>query len=72
MDIPAMSSPWTDLLFLHGYIHDPALARRLARTGDAAPGPGRKAPAGAAPARPDRAPVARPALRLAAESPEGG
>jgi len=27
-----MSSPWTDLLFLHGHIHDPALARQLARS----------------------------------------
>jgi hypothetical protein len=27
-----MSSLWTDLLFLHGHIHDPALARRLADT----------------------------------------
>ncbi len=25
-----MSSLWTDLLFLHGYITDPQLARRLA------------------------------------------
>lgn len=27
-----MSSLWTDLLFLHGHIHDPELARRLADT----------------------------------------
>ena len=27
-----MSSPWTDLLLLHGYIHDPELVRRLAGT----------------------------------------
>ena len=27
-----MSSLWTDLLFLHGHIHDPELARRLATT----------------------------------------
>ncbi|HET7415148.1 MAG TPA: hypothetical protein VFI97_05570 [Arthrobacter sp.] len=25
-----MSSLWTDLLFLHGHVHDPELARRLA------------------------------------------
>ena len=31
-----MSSPWTDLLFLHGHIHDPALARRLAMSRDTA------------------------------------
>ncbi|MDO1528936.1 hypothetical protein QMK61_08870 [Fulvimonas sp. R45] len=48
-----MSSLWTDLLFLHGHIHDPALARRLARL-DPTPKPGRKrpsAPAAPAPAR---------------------
>ena len=27
-----MSSLWTDLLLLHGHIHDPALVRRLAST----------------------------------------
>lgn len=27
-----MSSLWTDLLFLHGHIHDPELVRRLANT----------------------------------------
>ena len=40
-----MSSPWTDLLFLHGHIHDPALARRLAMsrsTAKPAPRPGKR------------------------------
>jgi hypothetical protein len=32
-----MSSPWTDLLFLHGHIHDPELARRLANTASKPP-----------------------------------
>jgi hypothetical protein len=27
-----MSSPWAELLILHGHINDPALARRLANT----------------------------------------
>ncbi|HEX5488011.1 MAG TPA: hypothetical protein VFX04_02535 [Rhodanobacteraceae bacterium] len=27
-----MSSLWTDLLLLHGHIHDPELVRRLANT----------------------------------------
>lgn len=26
-----MSSPWTNLLLLHGHIHDPELIRRLAK-----------------------------------------
>ena len=34
-----MSSLWTDLLFLHGHIRDPELARRLANM-PAAPTPG--------------------------------
>jgi hypothetical protein len=32
-----MSSLWTGLLFLHGHIHDPELARRLANTPDTPP-----------------------------------
>ena len=30
--LPLMSSLWTDLLLLHGHIHDPELVRRLANT----------------------------------------
>ena len=40
-----MSSPWTDLLFLHGHIYDPALARRLAMSRSSAkptPRPGKR------------------------------
>jgi len=36
-----MSSIGTNLLFLHGHIHDPELARRLANT-PTAPQPGRR------------------------------
>lgn len=34
-----MSSPWTDLLFLHGHISDARLARRLAAAKPPAPPP---------------------------------
>ncbi|WP_243040039.1 hypothetical protein [Dyella sedimenti] len=37
-----MSSLWTNLLFLHGHISDPALARRLAEAPKPGPRPGGK------------------------------
>ncbi len=36
-----MSSLWTDLLFLHGYIRDHRLARRLTSAGKATPHAGK-------------------------------
>ncbi|WP_130617240.1 hypothetical protein [Dyella amyloliquefaciens] len=37
-----MSSLWTNLLFMHGHITDPALARRLAETPKASSRPSGK------------------------------